>query len=378
MNRIAPAALTIASLFAVGCAGADPSDEELDTRDDAISDNLRAGGVYVLSNEATGNAVVAFSRSSDGALKAAGSHATGGLGSGGGLGSQGALVLDESGKWLFAVNPGSGELSTLRVGKSGLTLVDVVPSGGERPVSVTVHDDLVYVLHAGGAGNISGFTVHQGELTPIAGSTRPLSGDAPSAPAQVQFNGDGTLLVVTEKATNRIDTYQVLADGTTTGPTVIDSSGATPFGFAIRGETLVVSEAFGGAPAQSAMSTYDLSSGTPQAITASLHAGQTAACWVALSNDGMYAYATNTGSASISGFHLDAAGALSGFADGGQSAITGATPTDLDLTDDGRYVYALNAGADSIGAYRIAVDGTLEATGTTIGLPAPSVGLAAR
>ena len=34
------------------------------------------------------------------------------------------------------------------------------------PTSVTVHGDLVYVLNAGDPGNISGFTVHNGDLQP--------------------------------------------------------------------------------------------------------------------------------------------------------------------------------------------------------------------
>ena len=39
------------------------------------------------------------------------------------------------------------------------------------PTSVTVKGDLVYVLNAGDPGNITGFTVHNGDLEPLAGST---------------------------------------------------------------------------------------------------------------------------------------------------------------------------------------------------------------
>ena len=55
----------------------------------------------------------------------------------------------------------------------------------------------------------SAFTVTDGgdgTLTPITGSTRPLSGSA-TAPAQVQFSPDGSTLVVTERATQPIDIY---------------------------------------------------------------------------------------------------------------------------------------------------------------------------
>src|SRR5207302_1359279 len=86
------------------------------------------------------------------------------------------------------------------------------------------------VLNAGGSGNITGFTVGaQGDLSPIAGSTRPLSGSA-VGPAQIQFSSDGGLLVVTEKATNKIDTYTVDQDGLATGPNTQNAAGVTPNG----------------------------------------------------------------------------------------------------------------------------------------------------
>jgi DNA-binding beta-propeller fold protein YncE len=167
-----------------------------------------AGAVYVMTNQAAGNEVLVFDRSADGTLGSPTAHTTGGTGTGSGLGSQGALVLAGS-RWLLAVNAGSDDVSVFRVEHGGLTLTDRVASGGDRPISVTAHGSLVYVLNAGGAGNISGFrlTPH-GELTAIAGSTLPLSGAAVD-PAQVEFTPDGSQLVVTEKATNQIVTYAV-------------------------------------------------------------------------------------------------------------------------------------------------------------------------
>jgi hypothetical protein len=97
----------------------------------------------VLSNQPAGNAVLRFERQRDGSLVQAGSYPTGGTGTGGGLGSQGAVTLDDSDRYLYAVNPGSATLSSFRVQRDGLELVDVVPSGGVMPTSVTVHGDLV-------------------------------------------------------------------------------------------------------------------------------------------------------------------------------------------------------------------------------------------
>src|SRR5262245_59321990 len=138
------------------------------------------GQVYSMSNSTAGNSVLAFNRSADGSLTYSTSYSTGGLGTGGGLGNQGAIQLDEAGKTLVVVDAGSNEISSFRVdGDGSLALADKVASGGSMPISVTISGHLVYVLNAGGAGNISGFTLSsQGDLAPIAGSTRPLSTNA--------------------------------------------------------------------------------------------------------------------------------------------------------------------------------------------------------
>ncbi|HEX9389416.1 MAG TPA: beta-propeller fold lactonase family protein, partial [Anaerolineales bacterium] len=129
------------------------------------------GAVYTLTNAASGNEVLVYNRSSDGSLAFQGSYPTDGLGSGAGLGSQSALTLSHNNHWLFAVNAGSNEISSFAVTESGLELVDVVDSGGTLPVSLTSYKDWLYVLNAGGSGNISGFAVGQdGSLSALAGS----------------------------------------------------------------------------------------------------------------------------------------------------------------------------------------------------------------
>src|SRR5215207_3140636 len=175
------------------------------------ADNLKAGAVYVMTNQAA-NAVAAFNCAPDGSLTPAGVFPTGGSGDPVAqpgdpptdpLASQGSLILSENNHLLFAVNAGSDEISVLAVGKGALTLVDKVASGGDRPISLTLHEDLLYVLNEGGTPNITGFTVGDGgQLTPLAGSTRPLTGGGAADPAEVSFNPDGTLLAVTEKDTN--------------------------------------------------------------------------------------------------------------------------------------------------------------------------------
>lgn len=346
------------------------------------ADDGAQGAVFTQTNSAAGNEVLAFHAAADGALTPAGAFATGGLGSGAGLGSQGALALSEDHRWLLAVNAGSNEISVFAVSNGGLNLVDKVDSGGVSPISVTIHKRIVYVLNSGASGNITGFKFSpQGELFPLPNSTRFLSnGDAggSTGPAQISFSPDGRSLVVTEKATNQILTYHLGKTGYD-GPVVHASSGQTPFGFAFaKRNFLIVSEAFGGAAGASAASSYALSSGGLQVISPSAPTYQTAACWVAVTGNGRYAYTTNAGSSSISGYRVGNDGSLTLLDADGFTASTGAgsSPTDMAFNRSSRYLYALSGGSSTISAFTVHEDGSLESLGL-MDVPAGSVGLAA-
>jgi 6-phosphogluconolactonase len=335
------------------------------------------GAVYTSTNSAAGNAVVAFRRAGDGSLTPAGSFATGGTGTGGGLGNQGAVVLDAHEDRLFAVNAGSDQITSFKVTRRGLRRLDLAASGGDQPVSLTVRGNLLYVLNAG-SDQITGFRVTPGgELNPLAGSTRALSGSGTGA-AQVEFGPRGDLLVVTEKATNRIDTFPVRPDGRPGNLISQPSAGETPFGFAFdkRGH-LIVSEAFGGAPNASALSSYDVAANAGiSPISPVVRTNQTAACWVVVTENGRFAYTTNTGSGSISSYDIGRGGSISLLqsvaADTGQDSA----PTDLAI-DDSRHLFVLNAGVRSVGAYRVRGDGRLVLIDIVGGLPAGATGLAA-
>ena len=203
---------------------------------------------------------------------------TQGQGTGGGLGNQGAVTLSGNGRHLFVVNARSNTVSTFAVRRSGLRLESSVDSGGLQPISVTEHDGIVFVLNAGGAGNVAGFRHSGGTLRPIADSARPLSAAGGTGPAQVGFNPEGDVLLVTEKATNRLTTYPVRDDGAIGAPVVTASHGVTPFGFAFdpRGRALV-SEAFGGAANASAVSSYWLADDGLEVLSASVPTTESAA-----------------------------------------------------------------------------------------------------
>ncbi|HEY3660298.1 MAG TPA: beta-propeller fold lactonase family protein [Candidatus Udaeobacter sp.] len=351
--------------------------------------NLHAGAVYVLTNQVQ-NAVAVFSRTTDGHLTAAGQFSTGGAGDPVAippdppvdpLASQGALVSGPGNQFLFAVNAGSNEISVLRVDRSSLHLVDVVDSGGVRPISLTVYENLLYVLNEGGTPNITGFTVgNDGTLTPLAGSTRPLIGGTGADPAEVSFNSDGTLLVVTEKLGNRLDTYVVDQNGLPSTPIDNPSSGMTPFGFSFNGSNfLVVSEAFALMPGQAAASSYSSDpAGVLSVVTGSLHNNQTASCWVVIPNNGTQAIVSNTASGTISTYNIDGSGMLTlSNAVAANLGPTGA-PRDMALSVNGQILFVQTDGGQSVASFQIENNGTLTPVDTAGGLPFGAQGIVAQ
>src|SRR5690242_17955664 len=165
------------------------------------------GSVYIMTNSASGNQVIAYNRAPDGTLTCQANYATNVLGiTGLTRSNQGGLTLSEDNRWLIVAHAGSNDVSVFRVNHKGLTLTAKASSQGTMPISVTVHGNVVYVLNTGGSestGNIAGFHLNDGKLNGISGSVQPLSDM--TAPAQISFNPSGTVLVVTEKSTNKID-----------------------------------------------------------------------------------------------------------------------------------------------------------------------------
>ena len=345
----------------------------------AMANKGTAGYVYTLSNQVSGNSVLVYSRNAAGIMSYLTSYATGGTGTGGGLGNQGAIVLSDDNSVLLAVNAGSNSVTSFLISGGSLVWKSTVSSNGITPVSVAVHNDLVYVLNAGGSGNISGFRLHaDATLHAISGSTKPLSSSGAGA-AQVSFVVDGNVLVITEKATNKIITYTVNAEGKPDVMHSIMSSTPTPFGFAVGKENIIyVSEAVGGAPNVSALSSYSIgNNGVIELVDGSVGAGQTAACWVVITNNGKYVYDTNTGSGNLSSYStshgdLDVLEAIAGVTGAGSS------PTDAALSNNSRFLYILNSGNETISVFSVGSDGGLSSLQTVNGLPDGATGMAAK
>ena len=342
-------------------------------------------GVYTQTNDPGGNQVIAYRRAADGTLTPLGAYDTGGRGTGKPhLASQGSVVLSDDGRWLFVVIAGSDDLSVFAVGADGLALVDRVDAGGMRPTSIAVHKELLYVLSTGGAGDpasLHGFNVSEdGRITPLDGSARQLS--QPNAdPAQVGFSPDGATLVVTDRATDTISSYVVGQDGSVDGPTVLPSSGATPYGFDFtRAGVLVVTEAAGGKLGAASASSYALAGpGQLSLVSGSVGDTRSEVCWAAITPDDRHVYVTNFGDGTVSSYTIADDGRLellqpvAGTTVEGQKGIR-----DEAVSRDGRYLFALHADVQQLFGWQVQQDGSLTPVGAFGDLPTTVAGLAAR
>ena len=372
------ALLAAASLAVAACTDAPTAPRAL--RASLAASSAPIGGVFVSTNAVAGNAVVAFARTADGTLRYTGTYPTGGAGIGGTtdpLASQYALTLSRDARFLFVVNAGSDEVSSFAVGKDGLTLVSTVASGGTRPVSVAAGAHVLYVLDAGNNA-VSSFDISpDGALTAHPSLGAALGAGAAGA-AAVRLSPDGRFLAVSERASNRIDTYRVGADGALSGLTMNADPGVVPFGFdyTTRGQ-LVISEAGSG----SASSFAQANDGSLAVVSGAVPTLQGAPCWLIVDNSGRFAYTANAATSSITGFAVDARGTLTRLAGNGVTADlgAGAQPLDLDMSRDGRFLYVLENGTGSIAGFAQNGDGSLRPLGTTGGLAARSgfMGLAA-
>lgn len=370
--------LTVATVALVACSGDWSDDAESEQIADVTEALTGARRVYTASNSSAGNRVHTYALTAEGDLLTRGTWSTVGRGTSGFLGNQGGLALAKNGQFILVVNAGSNDFSSMRIlGDGSLRFVDRIGSGGTKPISVTTCGSLVYVLNAGGSGNITGFRIDDdGMLSRISGSTRPLSSTS-AAPAQVGFSPDGRWLVVTELATTRVNTYAVGSNGVATGPTLNRSSGLSPFGFAFTsGGTLVVSEAFADRANASAVSSYAIrSDGTLRVLSASVRTGQSAACWVAIAPSARYAYVTNTASNTISRFSInDGRLTLASTLRTG----TGSLPVDLTFSPTGAALFVHLAGTNRIASYSVgSTTGALSLV-DSIAVPPTSNGIVAR
>jgi 6-phosphogluconolactonase (cycloisomerase 2 family) len=371
--------------------------------------------LYTTTNDPNGNQVIAYARHADGTITQLGSPvATGGKGAAAEppfgfpiVDSSGSTNLTSDGKLLFVVNAGDNSVSSFRTTPTGPVLVDHVSSGGTLPISLTSAGNVLYVVNEESA-NITGWSFSSsGHLTPIPGSTESLSVPFnPASPpsgvaAAIGFAPSGHQLVVTIRGlpapNGVIDVFSVNSQGAA-GPAVGHQAPTpNPFGFSFAGQkNLLVSDAgFVATPSGTAdnpggsqpnpfdpsqffgsATSFSLSPSGALTFKGQFPDGGRAACWLVVSKDGKYAFASNTlaspagspagvgtGKGAISTFAISPHGRLTLL--GQTDASPGGFPGDEAISSDGKFLYLLNPaiifapGPSHIDVYRIGSGGSL-------------------
>lgn len=329
----------------------------------AASSDQASQAVFVQTNDAERNAIAAFNLNADGTLTFLASYPTRGKGgrqAGSGsdpLASQGSLVRVPEASLLLAVNAGSDTVSVFHIDGNRLELEQVLPSGGQFPTSFAVQGNLVYVLNAGGDGAVSGYQISNGQLAPIAGSTRTLglANDNPpfflNSPAEVGFTPDGQHLIVTTKTHGTVDVFSVETNGQLSTAPVKNPAANLPFAFVFDAEShLVLNFA-----ANSSLETFTVNANnTITPVSGPVSDGQKALCWVTPARG--FEYTSNTASSTVSQFRIND--------DGGVRLVNGQAagniPGAIDSASaDGLYLYVQGGLDGSIHVFSISSAGTL-------------------
>jgi 6-phosphogluconolactonase (cycloisomerase 2 family) len=292
--------------------------------------------VFIESNdpEPGHNAVLAFSRSADGALTPIGTfrtHGTGQLNLPKVVGpddSSQEVVATPDGRFLYAVNQGSNTIAAFRIDRDGsLDFIDTFASGGTQPDSIGIANGKLYVSNRGDASatspgtvapNITGFTIDEdGALAPIPNST--VTFPVGTSPSQNLIAPNGKFLFSdifgtgTAPQTNTLAPFQIKGDGTLAlapgGNVAGQAAGTTTAAPALLGAAAnpnlpIVYAGLTGL-AEVAVFTYDKTGRLSfVGATPPNNQGGSAVCWADVSPDGKFLYTGDTGSNSVGVYSL--------------------------------------------------------------------------
>ena len=199
-------------------------------------------------------------------------------------------------------------------------------------------------------------------------------------PGTVLFSPNGKTLVGMEVGPGAgpsfIDSFAVGHDGLLTAApgSPYPAQRIGPFGSAFRphnSKQLFVSNAHDGALAGS-VSAYDVGKdSTLTPIGASPFAdNQTAPCWVAVSPDGRYLFAINTGSTSVSRYSIAKDGSLTLLGTTPFKSASGLRPFDAQVDSSGKFLYVTDAGqSGKVSIFAVDGGNLMELSASPVSIP---------
>ncbi len=391
----------------------------------------RGGHLYMQTNEIR-NAIIHYQWAPSGTLTEVERIPTGGSGSGvfkpisgqesapNAFEGAGSVILTADRRLLFTTNGGDNSVSSFSVEKDGgLAPLDVKrtgnpvegKSGTAKSLAYAPSKGILYVLHSFGPDHVRLMSVDgQGKLTarperhtvntqdktdrvPTMAVLSPdgkflLVGtafDRPIAHTGLYPDGspilwvsqpDGTFKVIASNAPDPdgLVVFPLRDDGTLGPARFHDGKAGSPFYIAFlngQPDTFVIGYAVGDGCAMATIDGHgevnvgplvkiDTSPGLPSEL-----------CWLAVSADDRFVYATNFGYSYISSYRIDGAGLSvakdpacpkvpgDGTARGLNSTVTSG-PSDIWLTPDGAYLYQIYGNASKLVGYAAQPDGSLK------------------
>jgi 6-phosphogluconolactonase (cycloisomerase 2 family) len=401
--------------------------------------NGRGGHLYMQTNEIR-NAVVHYRRGEDGKITEIGRTSTGGAGSGtfkpisgqesapNSFEGAGSVILSPDRRLLFTTNGGDNSVSSFAVAEDGrLTFVDRKPtgnpiegkSGTAKSLAFAASKGILYVLHSFGPDHLRLMSVDgEGKLTArqerhtvntqdktdrvptmavlspngkflLVGTTfdRPIAhtGTYPDgSPILWVPQPDGTYRVIASNAPDPdgLVVFPVRDDGTLGAAKFHDGKAGSPFYITFlnsRPDTFVIGYAVGDGCALATIDgdgkinvgplvKIDTSAGLPSEL-----------CWLAVSPDDRFVFATNFGYSYITSYRIDGKGLEiakdpaspkipgDGTARGLNTTVTSG-PADNWVTPDGAFLYQIYGNASKLLGYAAQPDGSLKEV-TSVPIP---------
>lgn len=391
-------------------------------------ESMPAGGHLYLQTNETRNAVIHYARGTNGALTEVERVLTGGAGSGvykpvsgqasapNAFEAAGSVILTPDRRFLFVTNGGDNSVASFGVGMDGkLNLVDVKRtgkivagrSGTAKSLAYSPACATLFVLHSFGPDHVrlisvdndgrltarpEGYTVNTPDkpnrvstmavLSPdekflLVGTTfdEPAKPNPDGSPILWVDRPDGTKKSVASNAPDPdgIVVFAMQPDGSLGEGLFQDGGGGSPFYPAFlhqRPNHFLIGYAVGDGIAMATLNARG-QIGTGPIVKIDTSAGlPSELCWLAVSPDDRWVFATNFGYSYITSFRLDgdmislvqdpACPKVPG--DGTFRALNGTVssgPSDNWLTPDGGYLYQIYGNAAKLLGYAVQPDGSL-------------------
>jgi 6-phosphogluconolactonase (cycloisomerase 2 family) len=313
-------------------------------------------------------------------------------GEGGGFGGAGPIGGVGTTSIVYVTNSGSNNVSgyTINPTTGGLSVVPGSPfATASAPSAIAVSADGFFAFAANGqANNVTAFRVGiDGALLSVSSTTaNPNPVPVGTAPRAVAVSRDARFLYVANSRSDSVTTLSIGATGllalipqTAGSPNPISAGGSSPTAIANSpiGRFLYVANSASNNVAVFQVETTGLLTLVPAAgsSTNPVSVSGTAPTALAMSSNGQFLYAANSGSNNVTAFQVEASGLLTLIPPTGAGTnpvpIGGTAPGGITVSPNGSFLYTANGGGN-VSAFAIGNNGLLTLVPSSGSSPNPT------